>query len=155
MPKQQNFSFITSTKLTHGGEPSRGKRKTARPLKTNKPIHVVLRANKSTLKTRERKIRELLKRYGEKFNIRIYRSSINSNHIHLLLVSTRRLNFQHFLRSITGLIARLMGKGKLWEYLAFSRVADWGKQYRTLVKHIQMNVLEASGIVSYKPRAPS
>ncbi|MGE3610829.1 MAG: transposase [Bacteriovoracaceae bacterium] len=153
MSKQQTFSFISSTRLTHGGELARGKRKSERPLKMNKPLHIVLRAKRSTLKTKERKIQNLLKKYAERFNIKIYRVSVNSNHLHLLIVVKRRMHFQHFLRSITGLIARLMGAGKLWEYLAFSRVSDWGKQYRILMQYIQKNVLEASGFISFYLRS--
>ncbi|MGE3611646.1 MAG: hypothetical protein AB7I27_18800, partial [Bacteriovoracaceae bacterium] len=75
MSKQQTFSFISSTRLTHGGELARGKRKSERPLKMNKPLHVVLRAKRSTLKTKERKIQNLLKKYAERFNIKIHRVS--------------------------------------------------------------------------------
>ncbi|MGE3608672.1 MAG: transposase [Bacteriovoracaceae bacterium] len=98
-------------------------------------------------------MQNLLKKYAERFNIKIYRVSVNSNHLHLLIVVKRRVHIKHFLRSVTGLIARLMGAGKLWEYLAFSRVSDWGKQYRILMKYIQKNVLEASGIITYEPRS--
>lgn len=152
MARQQTFSFTPASRLTHGGDPAKGRRKSERPLKTNRPIHVVLRAKRAGLKTKERKIQLILKKYADRFNIKLYRSSINSNHIHLLLVTSRRLCFQHFLRSVTGLIARLMGNGKLWENLAFSRIANWGKEFRILVEYIHKNRLEALGLISYVPR---
>lgn len=113
---------------------------------------MVLRAKRAGLKTKERKIQLLIKRYAGKFNIKVHRTSINSNHIHLLIVTSRRANFQNYLRSITGLIARLMGAGKLWEHLAFSRVANWGKEYKVLISYILKNQLEALGVISYVPR---
>ena len=152
MSKQLNFSCLPKLKLIHGGELTKGKRKTERALKMNKPIHVVLRAKRSGLKTKERKILKTIKFYENRFAQRVYRVSINSNHIHLLLVTRRRKDFQNFLRSITGLIARIMGSGKLWELLAFSRVANWGKEYQVLVGYIIKNQLEALGMISYSPR---
>ncbi|MGE3608673.1 MAG: hypothetical protein AB7I27_03715 [Bacteriovoracaceae bacterium] len=47
MSKQQTISFLPSTRLAHGGELNRGKRKCERPLKMNKPLHIVLRAKNS------------------------------------------------------------------------------------------------------------
>jgi REP element-mobilizing transposase RayT len=118
----------------------------------NKPIHVVLRAKRSGLKTKERSIQKILKKYADKFNIKIYQTSINSNHIHLVIVTTRRTSFQNFLRSITGLIARHMGIGKFWAVIAFTRIANWGKEYKILVGYILKNQMEALGLVSYTPR---
>lgn len=60
MLKQQTFSFILSSRLTYGGELARGKKKCKRLLKMNKPIHVVMRTNKLTLKTIGREIQNLL-----------------------------------------------------------------------------------------------
>ena len=152
MNKQLSFPIIPPSKLIHGGDLSKGKRKTERPLKMNKPIHIVLRAKRSGLTTKERKITNLLKQYAKRFNIKLYRHSVNSNHIHLLLITPRRKNFQDYLRSITGIIAKLMG-GKLWANLAFSRLANWGREFKTLVDYVIKNQLEAHGLISYTPRS--
>jgi REP element-mobilizing transposase RayT len=152
MIKQLQFSFILKTKLIHGGDQALGKRKSERPLRMNKPIHIVLRAKRSGLKAKERSIQKILKTYADKFNIKIYQASINSNHIHLVVVTTRRVSFQNYLRSITGLIARHMGIGKLWAVIAFSRIANWGKEYKILVGYIHKNQMEALGLIRYTPR---
>ena len=83
MKKQLSFDFLPPTKLVHGGDLSKNKRKTERPLKMNKPIHVVLRAKRSGLGMKEKKILFILKKYAKHFNIKLYRQSVNSNHIHL------------------------------------------------------------------------
>jgi REP element-mobilizing transposase RayT len=150
--KQLSFSVTPPTSLVHGGDLAKGVRKCQRPLKMNRPLHVVLRAKRSGLIAKERKIRQIIIRYGVRFGVKIYRSSVNSNHIHLLIVTPHRKNFQGFLRSITGMIAKLMG-GKLWANLAFSRVASWGKEFSVLVSYILKNKLEASGSISYTPRS--
>lgn len=151
MKKQLSFTFLPSTKLIHGGELAKGKRKVERPLKMNKPIHVVLRAKRSGLGIKQRKIEGMLQKYAEQFKIKLYRKSVNSNHIHLLIVVKRRKSFQDYLRSVTGVIAKLMG-GKLWANLAFSRVANWGNEFRVLVNYVLKNQLEAHGLISYAPR---
>lgn len=151
MKKQLSFTFTPKDKLIHGGDLSKGKRKTERPLRMNKPIHLVLRAKRSGLKTKEKKIRALIKKYGDQFDVKVYQVSVNSNHLHLALSTKHRLTFQNFLRSITGLIARLMG-GKLWMNLAFTRVASWGRGYQTLLSYIRQNQLESAGVISYKCR---
>ena len=130
--KQLQFGFTPQPKLTHGGEYTKGKRKTERPLKMNRPIHLVLRANRSGLKRRERSILKIMKTYAERFQIKLYKQSVNSNHLHLIVTVARREDFQNYLRSITGLIAKLMGEGKLWMCLAFTRVGDWGRQYQAM-----------------------
>jgi hypothetical protein len=56
MIKQLQFSFIPKTKLIHGEDLALGKRKSERPLRMNKPIHIVLRAKRSGLKAKERSI---------------------------------------------------------------------------------------------------
>lgn len=151
MKKQIPFDFIPHQKLVHGGEHAKGKRKVERPLRMNKPLHLVLRARRSGLISRERMIRQIMNRYSIKFGVKIYRSSVNSNHLHLLVVTPNRKSFQSFLRSITGLIAKLMG-GKLWANLAFTRVANWGKEFKVLVQYVLKNNQEASGEVRYTPR---
>lgn len=153
MKKQLQLPFIKPTKLTHGGELAHGKRKIERPLKMNRPIHLVLRAKRSGLKIKERKIREIIKKYGDKFKVKIYQVSVNSNHLHLALSASSRMSFQNFLRSISGVIAKLMGKGKLWLCLAFTRVSHWGRDYKILLGYIRQNQLESIGAISYKPRS--
>ncbi len=40
-------------------------------------------------------------------------------------------------------------KDRFWDTLAFTRVADWGRQFTNLRKYIFRNVLEASGAITY------
>ncbi len=39
-----------------------------------------------------------------------------------------------------------------WEFRPFSRVVNWGRDFRTCVSYLKQNVLEAFGFVKYTPR---
>ena len=43
-------------------------------------------------------------------------------------------------------------KAGFWEFRPFSRVVSWGRDFKTCVKYLNQNVLEAFGFVPYKPR---
>jgi len=62
-----------------------------------------------------------------------------------------RKEYNAFIRSLTGLLARKLGKG-LWALLPFSRVAQWGKPFRALQKYLEQNRLEAEGVMPYQKR---
>ena len=39
-----------------------------------------------------------------------------------------------------------------WEFRPFSRIVNWGRDFKTCVQYFKQNVLEALGFVPYKPR---
>ncbi len=146
----------------HGGKYATGKRKTRRPLDTKKPIHVVLSSSKAKgpwsfrSPTNKNKVDHIVHEYSKRFGVKIYDYSNNSNHLHLSVKIISREGFQKYLKTITGLIARGImkakkgqAKGKFWDSLAFTRVADWGRSFTNLKKYIFRNVLEASGAINY------
>ena len=150
--------------IEHGGSTRKGKAKTRRPLSTRKPLHVTLRSSKAigrlSLLRHRKAIVELLKAQAERWGVRIFECSVNSNHIHLGLTGKTRCDLQNFFRTVSGLVARLVtqarrGKpfGKFWDELMWSRIAEWGRGFRTLQQYIQKNVLETAGIIPYeRPR---
>ena len=56
--------------------------------------------------------------------------------------------------SRTALEGNKDGKNKsgFWEFRPFSRIVNWGKDFKTCVKYLKQNVLEAFGFIAYKPR---
>lgn len=120
---------------SHGGVGSEGRRKSQRPLSTNKPLHVVLssaraqgRLNLRLPKT-QIAVRQLIKREARRFHIRLQSVSNFGNELHLIVKVPSRQNFQNFLRTISALIARQVtgarkGRpfGRFWDHLAFSQV---------------------------------
>lgn len=127
-------------------------------------------------------IGRILDRFAKKFGVRIYQKSINSNHIHLLLKITNRTLYKAFIKSISGQIAshvmeqqsfKLFQKRRhlsergdglptvkstnlkqqgFWQFRPFSRIVNWGKDFKICTSYIKQNVLEALGFVPYKAR---
>jgi hypothetical protein len=168
-PSQQSFALASdefksywkkSGKKTHGGVYALGKRKTARPFDSKKPVHLVMRSTRakgpfsflSPLK--KNKVDQIVHEYARRFGVKIYDYSNNGNHLHLNIKAPNRRLFQNYLRTVSGLIARhVLGakkgspRGKFWDAPAFSRVAEWGKSFGDLRKYIYINVLEGAGII--------
>jgi putative transposase len=127
-------------------------------------------------------IGRILDRFAKKFGVKIYQRSINSNHVHLLLKITNRSLYKAFIKSISGQIASHVmekqsfklfqrsqqfsqrGDGPLtaksinfkqqgfWQFRPFSRIVNWGQDFKICTRYIQQNVLEAIGFIPYKVR---
>lgn len=127
-------------------------------------------------------IGRILDRFAKKFAVRIYQKSINSNHIHLLLKITNRTLYKAFIKAISGQIAchvmeqqsfkvfqkkwqrSQRGDGPrgpqsdsrkqqgFWQFRPFSRVVNWGQDFKICTGYIKQNVLEALGFIQYRLR---
>jgi len=77
--------------------------------------HVILRARYSVLRLKKNKslISGLLFEGAEKFQVKVYNNSLNSNHIHLLLKARSQKNLNNFLRFLAGQIAYQLRDKKL------------------------------------------
>ncbi|MCM2323189.1 MAG: hypothetical protein NDJ90_07985 [Oligoflexia bacterium] len=100
--------------LAHGGDVTRGKRKTARPFDHKQALHVVLRSSKargerSLLHPRHcNHVRALTKRLEERWGVTVYRYANVGNHLHLLVRARTRPAWQGFIRELSGGIAMLV-----------------------------------------------
>ena len=152
-------AFKDYTRTEHGGDLRTGVRKLARPLATRTPMHIVLRSsrakgNSSMLsKAHFARVQAIVYKFAKTNNVHISQFANVGNHLHLLVQAKSRTGFQNFLRTITGLIARLiMGAvkgrpgGKFWDSLAFSRTVSWGRDFRAAMKYVFQNTKESSGI---------
>lgn len=105
-------------------------------------------------------IEALIRGAGKRFGIRLYEFSNNGNHLHLLLRAQTREGFKSFVRSISGAIARRMTgakKGKplsssFWDYLPFTRIVEWGRDFKNAQSYVIQNLLEALQLIPYQPR---
>ena len=180
MGHAKQFSFLKSAGVHRfaGGGVLRKQRigRKQRPLSTREPLHLVFKANKEKLKTRSfRTARNyglshaIIKKYAKRFFIKIEQLSIQSNHMHLLIRTTRRSQFHFFFRVVAGQIAQRFEQegffavtgtpttGKdlmkpalpLWQYRPFSRVIRGWKSYRIVRDYIQLNEKEATGEIRY------
>ncbi|MGZ6290217.1 MAG: hypothetical protein ACXWQO_18660 [Bdellovibrionota bacterium] len=149
----KQHSLFPKPSLSHGGALARGRRKTLRPLARKRPIHLVLKAQRAFSADGTLLLKET-RRLAEKFGLRLYDRALGNDHLHLVLTIPGRREYNAFIRSLTGLLARKMGQG-IWALLPFTRVAQWGKQYKALAKYLEQNRLETAGVMPYQPRRES
>ncbi len=173
--------------LKHGGE-HRKKRngRGQRPLSCKESLHVVFKINRIVLKTQSLRTHqnfklthEIIQKYADRFFVKIEQISIQGDHIHCLVRTTRRSFFHHFFRVASGQIAQqfektdklrfvvddrfksvtdTLKKGnnlvkrklKLWMYRPFSRVVRGYKNNKIVRNYIQLNEKEALGEITYK-----
>jgi len=124
--------------------------------------HLVLRARLPVLRLKKNKaiISALLFEISERFRVRIYNNSLNSNHIHLLVKAKTQKDLHDFLRVLAGQIAqRITGavRGKknrfsFWLKPAWKRIVHWGRDFLHLNRYIYQNQLESLGLIAYQPR---
>ena len=128
----------------------------------NHAEHLVLRARLPVLRLRKNKalISQLLFEVSERFQVKIYNNSLNSNHIHLLVKARTQKGLHDFLRVLTGQIAqRITGavRGKknkygFWLRPTWKRIVHWGRDFLNLHSYIFQNQLETLRLISYQPR---
>lgn len=150
--------FKDFTRTRHGGGERKGMRKLARPVATKTPMHLTLRAERAKgarsmlRQTYFSRIQAIVFGFGERNDVQILRFANVGNHLHLLVKARTRKGFQSFLRTITGLIARLvmgavkgLAQGRFWDELAFSRIVAPGRDLKNADRYIIQNALEAFG----------
>jgi putative transposase len=165
--------YIPRPWIEHGGELSKNKRKSRRPLNPKKASHVTLRSEfargERQLLRNSKLIDNILRRSALRFQIRIHQKAICSNHIHLLVKGKRRIDLQNFFRVVAGHIAQellkkyplndyeLAKRGnaqrRFWGLLIYSRIVNWGRDFRNVANYVIQNIKEALGLTPYKERA--
>lgn len=151
--RQMVLAPTLKSRLSHGGEIRRGKRKLARPVATKRPMHLVLKATAArggwSFLTRKNSaiVRDLISRHSERWQVRVYEQANSGNHLHLLVRARTREGFRGFLRALPGAIAMAvtgarkgspLGK-RFWDLLAFSRVVEWGGAYSIALRYVVGN----------------
>ena len=152
--KQLKFSSSPYFKSqpSFGGELNFKKRKSRRPLDPKKPLHIVLRASsyKPCFLHRDPFINKVIQKWANRFAIKIYESSVNANHLHLVIGFKHRKLYQYFISALAGQIAQLL-KVK-WEFRPFTRIIEWGRDLKNACAYVIKNQKEAWGMINYEPR---
>jgi REP element-mobilizing transposase RayT len=150
--------------------------KEKRPIDSQKALHVVLKSSQArgerSFKHRryEQKIWNLIESHAKRNGVKIYAYANAGNHLHLL-IRAKREGYTKFIRSVTGLIARLVGNSergrpltnsnknghssqrKFWDSRPFTRVVSFAKrEYRVIKAYLLRNTLEAIGWMTYRER---
>jgi REP element-mobilizing transposase RayT len=166
--RPHQLSFLPRTPTEHGGNLHQGKRKTARPIAPKLPIHLVLRSSRargawSLLHSRNvGHVRRIVDTSARKYGVRVYRYANVGNHIHLLIQPRTKTAFRGFLREVSGRIASLVtgarkshpvGNGRFWDFLAYTRIMSWGRDFNDVEKYFVKNLFEAAGLLTRRAKA--
>ena len=156
----------------HGGEHTQKKRKGKRPFDPKQALHVVLRSSLargqySMLRPSHcNHIRNLMDRLKTRWNISVYRYANVGNHLHLLIRAKSREDWQGFIREFSGGIAMIVTGAKkgnglprskskdipesakrgFWDYLVFSRIVAFGKDFKGVAEYVLKNLWEGAGV---------
>lgn len=137
-----------------------------RPMDSKKAIHVVLKSSQAkSLKSfkhrnHEQKVYDIISKAAERFGIKLYDYANGGNHLHLLIKAFHRQDYVKFIRAISGLIARHVGKAergrpsemKFWDSRPFSRIVHFGNDFKKVKSYFFRNTLEALNWVKYQTR---
>lgn len=147
-------------KKEFGGSLLKGRRKSARPLSSKHPIHLVLHSQivlKAGRFLRHRKfVHQVLSRVAKRWGINLYDLAVVRDHIHASIRIPNRLAYRNFIQSVTGTIALELNpspmKCEFWDVRPFTRIVEWGVAFKKLRAYIVMNELEAEQVIPYQPR---
>jgi REP element-mobilizing transposase RayT len=134
-----------------GGSLLKGNPKTARPVDSKLPLHLVLRARESTMRLPKNfgQISRIIRAVAHKYGVRIYECANVGNHIHMVIRISDRKAWSAFIRELTGgiaQIARTLRPGRFWIYRPFTRIIrSWKKAFRSARDYVYLNQLEAEG----------
>lgn len=146
----QNFKIAKA----YGGRlRNKAKNRGARPLCTKRSIHVVLwssqaKGQKSFIRKENRILLvKTLEQTAQRFGVKIYRIGNAGNHLHLIVKLTNRFLYAGFIRALTGALA-LKLKIK-WDFRPFTRILEWGRDFKRACDYVFLNELEGAGAVAY------
>jgi hypothetical protein len=167
-----------SVAKSFGGRLVKGNPRSARPMSTRKPVHLVLNASvglgsKSLLNPRfAKRIQKIVYRSGRKLGVKVYRFANAGTHLHLVILPCSKKAYLSFIRGISGLIARLVtGRERsvaensanqkqnskhirFWDARPFTRILEWGRDYAVASRFLKQKSLAALGFVKTKEKFP-
>lgn len=153
-------NFDQNAKKSFGGSLLKGNPRSKRPISTKKPMHLVLRSSfaKGSFSMQQSKNRNRIKavvnKLSNRFSIKVYRFANSGNHLHMLVHPSSRQAYLHFIRALSGIIARIVLNAergsasmidRFWDSRPFTRIVEWGKEFAVVRNYIDLNTLEAIG----------
>lgn len=153
-----------SAKYFGGSYLKKSHAKMKRPVTMKKSMHLVMRSSlakgERSLLKHAQGIQEVVRWQAKKFGVRVYRFANAGNHLHMIILPSSRSGFNSFVRSLSGIIARMVlgaerGSAKniqFWDQRPFTRILEWGREYQGVVRYLVQNSLEALGFIEYTRR---
>jgi REP element-mobilizing transposase RayT len=164
--------FKKAANASHGGEFSKRKRKTFRPIDPKQALHVVLKSSKakgefSLLHPKHcNSVESFVRRTAKKWGVRLYRYANVGNHLHLLVQVPTREAWKRFSKELSGGIAQIVtnaqkgsalprsddpntpesAKRGFWDHLLFTRIVRFGRDFKSIQRYFIKNFFEAAGV---------
>ena len=182
MPHTIQLSFTKRPSRQHGGSLAVGRRRAWCPLNPKLSHHLTLKSYQASggrcLLKHKTLIRAVLDKAARRFGVTVYNHAVAGNHLHVLVKGRSRLGLQNFFRVFAGHTAQQIlqmcplpkscgggastidsgrqpcakNRRKFWGYLIYSRIVSWGSEFKTVLRYIDRNTLEALGLIAYQPR---
>lgn len=149
-------------RLAYGGTllKKRKMRTYARPLATQKSMHLILRSTSARgdwsfwRKKNKREIERLVTKFASKYEVKIKSWANVGNHLHFHMRLTKHSLYVPFIRALTAAIAMTVtGASRLkklrkrfWDYRPYTDIVTTTTHYSNLKKYIEINQLEAAGL---------
>jgi REP element-mobilizing transposase RayT len=159
--RQTSFSFMKDYKKEFGGSLLVGKRKERRPLSTKNPIHLILKScEKGVFAPTNRSLQELIQKTAKKFGIQVYDFAVNWSHIHLVIRIRERRQYVGFVRALNSILASRIKRAKqqltkVFTLRPFTRILNWGRDFKNVLNYQILNQMEARGFVKRKKKQTS
>jgi len=164
-PRTGTKAYLVERKLVYGGALNYRKKK--RPFRKNCAVHLILRSRllsgsrSLTKSNRSLWVQQLLEARAKKYQAKLYKVSVNSNHIHVLIRFLSPTSQSQFLRDVTGSLAlkikrsfKIPQEVRVWDARPFTSIVK-NKAFGFIQKYIEKNQHEATGRWVYTPRPPS
>lgn len=164
--KSKQLSLIPSQSQSRlksfGGDFNQGKRQTARPISTQRPMHVVIKSTKAvgrlSFSIHQRHLDQSLRKTSMKWGVQIRKAAWVRNHVHLILQFGSRTQYQGWIREFTAAIVHVLKARnqkysdlinqltQFFDHRPFSRIVEWGKDFKNALEYLTLNQLEAFGL---------
>ena len=141
----KSLRLFPQDKVEFGQQNLMGQRKESRPFSSVCPIHLVLKAKAPVFEIYKEFALEVLQKYAKKYNIQIFCSALNWDHIHLLIQATDKQAYTNFVRVFCSAISRRWGYKGLFEQRPYTRLVRWGRNFQNVKKYIEINQIESRG----------
>ena len=160
----KQLKLLRGENKAYGGEllKTRRGRSQARPLATKHSIHLVLRSSKAIgawsfrRAQNRRKVESALRKFSQRFAVRILSMANVGNHLHLQIQLTNRFTYRPFIRALTAAIAMAITgrnrwtknkaeKVKFWDYRPYTRIVVGFRALLGLRDYIRINAWEGYG----------
>lgn len=133
-------------------------------------MHLVLRSSKAKgawsfkRAQNEKKVCEIIDRFAAKYRVKILKTAVVGNHLHLQIKLVSREAYKAFIRAITAAIAMAVtgtsrwkplkneAKDRFWDYRPFTRIVVGLREFINLQNYIEINQLEGLGFTRIEAR---